>query len=63
MGKKIKWEMSRYCELQNMRKHGTLTKDTLAELQDMAMERLFAIIESDPDIKAIFKKLKDRISK
>lgn len=57
---KKNWDMKRYCELQNLRKKNKLTPATTEELQEMAMERLFGIINNDPDVKAVFKRLKDR---
>jgi len=52
--------MERYVKLQDARKKGNITPEEVEELQHMAMERLFSIIESDPDVKAVFKRLKDR---
>ena len=55
-----KFDQNRYNELQVMRKLDKLDENTSKELQDMAMEKLFNIIESDPDLLAVFKRLKDR---
>jgi len=55
-----KWDIDRYCKLQQKRKADKLDKDEKKELEDMAMERLFAIISTDEDVKAVFKRLKDR---
>lgn len=60
MSKKNKWDMERYVKLQTARKKGNITPEEVEELQHMALERLFSIIESDPDVKAVFKRLKDR---
>jgi hypothetical protein len=61
VGKKNKkWDIVRYLELQHARKHNVLTVEECLELEEMALERLFAIIESDPDVKQVFKRLKDR---
>ena len=53
---KKKWDLKRYCELQLKRKHGKLDKDDKKELEDMALERLFSMIDSDEDVKEAFKK-------
>lgn len=57
--KKTNWNTLRYCALQTLRKEGKLTDEHTEELRDMAFERLFSIIETDPDIKAVFKRLKN----
>jgi hypothetical protein len=55
-----KWDIDRYCKLQQKREAGKLDKDEKKELESMAMERLFAIIASDQDVKDALKRLKDR---
>ena len=55
-----KFDQNRYNELQVLRKLDKLDENTSKELQDMAMEKLFNIIESDPDLLAVFTRLKDR---
>ena len=55
-----KFNLNRYYELQVLRKLEKLVENTGKELQDMAMEKLFNIIESDPDLLAVLKRLKDR---
>ena len=55
-----KFDLNRYYELQVLRKLDKLDENTDKELQDMAMEKLFDIIESDPDLLAVLKRLKDR---
>jgi len=55
-----KFDQNRYETLQVLRKLDKLDENTEKELQDMAMEKLFNIIESDPSLLAVFKRLKDR---
>lgn len=55
-----KFDQNRYETLQVLRKLDKLDENTEKELQDMAMEKLFTIIEADPDLLAVFKRLKDR---
>jgi hypothetical protein len=50
----------RYFHLQTLRHVGSLTDSETEELQDLAMQKLFIMIESDPDLLAVFKRLKDR---
>lgn len=54
------WNLKRYCKLQDKRSKNKLDKDEKKELEQMAMLRLFHIIEADPDVKAVFDKLKSR---
>ena len=55
-----KFDQNRYETLQVLRKLDKLDENTEKELQDMAMEKLFTIIEADPDLLAVLKRLKDR---
>lgn len=57
---KKEWDIKRYCKLQEKRKADKLDGDEKKELQSMAMERLFFMINSDPDVKAVFERMKDR---
>ena len=50
----------RYFHLQTMRHVGNLTDAEKQELMDLAQQKLFNMIESDPDLLAVFKRLKDR---
>ena len=54
------WDIKRYCKLQDKRANGKLDKDEKKELQDMAMHRLFTMIEADPDVKSAFEKLRSK---
>lgn len=55
-----KWDIDRYCKLQQKRKAGKLDKSEKKELENMAMERLFAVIATDQDVRDALKRLKDR---
>ena len=54
------FDPQRYFYLQTLRHVGTLTASETEELQDMAQQKLFDMIKSDPDLLAVFKRLKDR---
>ena len=56
----IRWNQQRYNQLQTLRKAGLLDNDQKQELMDMAQQKLFDMIESDPSLLAVFKRLKDR---
>ena len=55
-----KFDLNRYNQLQQLRQADTLMLYEQEELMDMAQQKLFDIIESDPDLLAVFKRLKDR---
>lgn len=57
------WDVKRYYKLQDKRANGKLDKDEKKELQEMALHRLFTMIEADPDVKAAFEKLSKKENK
>jgi hypothetical protein len=54
------WNVKRYFKLQEKRKQGKLDKEEKKELEEMAMIRLYSMIESDDDVKEVFHKMKAR---
>ena len=50
----------RYNQLQKLRQADALMIYEHEELMDMAQQKLFDMIESDPSLMAVFKRLKDR---
>lgn len=54
------WDNNRYCKLQVKRYSGKLNKDEKKELHEMAMHRLFSMIDSDPDVKEAFEMLRGK---
>lgn len=54
------FNQTRYDALQEMRKMDVLGKDQEQELMAMAQQKLFDMILGDPDLLAVFKRLKDR---
>jgi hypothetical protein len=54
------WNVKRYFKLQEKRNQGKLDKEEKKELEEMAMIRLYSMIESDDDVKEVFHKMKAR---
>ena len=50
----------RYNQLQKLRQDDALMIYEHEELMDLAQQKLFDMIESDPTMLAVFKRLKDR---
>jgi len=50
----------RYNQLQKLRQDDALMIYEHEELMDMAAQKLFDMIKSDPSLMAVFKRLKDR---
>ena len=55
-----KFNLERYNQLQYLRKEDTLTDEETLELQELCQTHLFTMIEADPELKAVFTRLKDR---
>jgi len=56
----MKFNQKRYDYLQLRREIDMMTKEEEKELVEMASDKLWDIIEGDPDLVAVFKRLKAR---
>ena len=54
------FNLERYNQLQYLRKEDSLTEEENLELQELCQNHLFTMIEADPELKAVFTRLKDR---
>ena len=54
------FNLDRYTELQAVRSNGTMTDDEARELHQLCENILFDMITGDPELRAMFARLKDR---
>ena len=54
------FDQKRFEQLQFLRQDGLLTDEQKFELGNLATEKLFDLISNDPEVLAVFKRLKDR---
>lgn len=54
------FDLDRYKELQTARSNGTMTDDEAQELYQLCENILFDMITGDPELRAMFARLKDR---